>query len=95
MTTGAVDDDAREHDDHGDEAGEVSEVLLGTEPVVVMGRRREVDEDVGEEGDCRQREADVDEPRHAGQVVRHSSDRVYHQHTLVIHPADRSCQVFR
>jgi hypothetical protein len=62
MTEGAVDDDAREDEHHGQDPQQVGDVLLRREPgVVVMGDRREVDDDVAQERQRHQCQADAHE----------------------------------
>jgi hypothetical protein len=60
MTEGAVDDDAREDEDHRQDPGQVSDVLLWRESgVMVVRDRREVDDDVAQKRQRHERQADA------------------------------------
>ena len=81
LPTRAVDDDAGERDGHGDEAGEVCEVLLGPESAaVVMGDRCQVHQHVEEERRDGQPQADPGQSRQPAEFAPDESEALYHQH---------------
>ena len=78
LPSDAVDDDPDEHERHGHEPGQMGEMLLRSEPVVVVGCRREMDDDVEREGDHPDGHSEVDEARHAADVPNDPADHLYH-----------------
>ncbi len=78
LASDAVDDDPDEHERHGHEPRQVGEVLLRSEPVVMVGSRREMDDDVEREGDQSDGHPDMDDARHAADVPNDPADQIYH-----------------
>ena len=79
MTTGAVDHDAREDEDHRQDPGQVSDVLLGRETdVMVMRDRREVDDDVAEERQRHECQADAHQERQLIDLAPDGARGLYH-----------------
>jgi hypothetical protein len=74
----AVDDDPGEHERHGHEPAQVGEMLLRSEPVVVVGCGSEMDDDVDREGDHPDGDSEVDEARHAADVPNEPAHYLYH-----------------
>ena len=74
----AVGDDTGKDEDHGDEPGQVSDVLLRPKAAVVMGRRRQVDGHVDRERGDGKCQPHVDEARHAPHVGSESPSHLYH-----------------
>lgn len=70
----AIDHDADEDEGHGHEAHDVSEVLLDVESAVMVGRRSQVDDNVEDERPDRQRQSQVDDPRHLADVAGDGTD---------------------
>jgi hypothetical protein len=95
MTAGAVEDDAGEDEDHREDPGQVSEMLLWHESgVVLVSRASEVDGDVAEEGDWHERQTDARKARKARDFDPGRANDLYHQHALVIHRCPSRCQSF-
>lgn len=79
MTEGAVDDDAREDEDHRKDAGQVSEVLLRRESgVMLVSDRREVDDDVSQERQRHECQTDADQWRKSIDLVPDGACGLYH-----------------
>ncbi len=70
----AVDDHADEHERHGHDPGDVSEVLFGPEAFVVVGCRREMDDHVDRERDHPEGNSQMDQARHASDVAENVAD---------------------
>ncbi len=94
LTAEAIDHHANEDDCHCDQADDVGEVLLDVESAVMVGRRSQVDDNVEDERPDRQRQSQVDDPRHLADVAGDGTDdrpqSFYYQHTLEIHHPVRS-----
>jgi len=74
----AVDDDSGEHEQHGDEPDQVGQMLRRSGPVVVMGCRSEMDDEIEREGRHGERDPEVDEARHAGDLPTDPPRHLYH-----------------
>ena len=68
LSSDAVDDDPNQHERHGHEPRQMGEMLLRSEPVVVVGYGSEMDDGVEHEGDDSDGHSEVDEARHAADV---------------------------
>jgi hypothetical protein len=78
LPSDAVVDDPREHERHCHETRQVGEMLLRSEPVVVVGCGSEMDDDVEREGDQPDGHSEMDEARHAADVPNDPADHLYH-----------------
>jgi len=78
LPSNAVDDDPDEHERHGHEPCQVGEVLLRSEPVVMVCCRREMDDDVDREGDEPHGHSEMDDARHAADVPNDPANHLYH-----------------
>ena len=81
MTEGAVNDDAREDEDHRQDPGQVGDVLLWRESgvmVVVVHDRREVNDDVAQERQRHECQADAHEHGKPIDLVPHGPRGLYH-----------------
>lgn len=79
MPAGGVDDDAREDEDHPEDPGQVSEVLVRHESgVMVVCRRGELDEDVANDRQRQECQADAHQERQLVDLVPDGARGLYH-----------------
>ena len=79
MPTGPVDDDARNDKDHRQDPQQVRDVLLRCESgVMVVGDRRQVDDDVAHERQRHECQADAHEHGKPIDLVPHGPRGLYH-----------------
>jgi hypothetical protein len=78
LPSDAVDDDPGKHERHGHEPGQMGEMLLRSEPVVVVGCGSEMDDDVERECDQPDGHSEMDEARHAADVPNDPAKHLYH-----------------
>jgi hypothetical protein len=79
MTEGAVDDDAREDEDHRQDPGQVGDVLLWRESgVMVVNDRRKVNDDVAQERQRHQCQADAHQQGKPIDLVPDGARGLYH-----------------
>lgn len=89
MAAGAVHDETRQDEGHAGDSHDMRKVLGGTDRVVVVGRWGDVDRHVHQAADGhRQKPRD-----HEGRQSPEPLQRLYHQHSLVIHrqPSGVNC----
>ena len=79
MTEGAVNDDAREDEDHRQDPGQVSDVLLRRESgLMVVRDRRQMDDDVAQERQRHQCQADAHQRRKPIDLAPYGACGLYH-----------------
>ena len=80
MVAGTVEDDAGQNEDHPEQTGQVSEVLLRSMARVLVRHRRRVQDHVGHEGGEHERQADAGEHRCPTDLTPDVARMVYHEH---------------
>lgn len=79
MTAGAVEDDPREDEHHRQDAEQVRDVLLRSEPgLMVVGGGRQVDDDVAHEGQRHERQTDARQRGEPSDLAPDGAPDLYH-----------------
>jgi hypothetical protein len=85
LATGAVDDYARQDENHADDAEEVGGVLQAEAVVAGVVARRRVDDDVERAGRHHQQQAGAAHEREGTDLPEPLRHSLYRQHALLIH----------
>ena len=81
-----VERDTGQDEGHAEQRRQVGELLIGGMAGVLVDWLARLQEESGRKRDRHHRQAKVDEPGHAFELVQPIPYRVYHEHGLGIHP---------